>query len=73
MAKHGFVFGLGFLASTEVQRKKNIPPKEKDLNLFKEGGLCKNINGIQTQNRQAILQGSANNCVLWKDHHKFSS
>ena len=64
MVTHGLGFELGFLASTEVQRENNIPPKEKDLNVFKERGLCKNINGIQTPNRQAILQGSANNCVL---------
>lgn len=64
MVRHGFGFGLGFLGPTELQREKNIPPKERDLNVFKERGLCKHINGIQTLNRQAILQGSANNCVL---------
>ena len=45
MVRHGFGFGLGFLASTEVQREKNIPPKERDLNGFKEREFCKNIKG----------------------------
>lgn len=70
MVRYGFGSGLGFLGSRERQREKNIP-----LNVLnvKERGLRKNINGIQTLNRQAILQGSANNCVLWKDHRRFSS
>lgn len=61
MVRCGFGSGLGFLGSREGQREKNIP-----LNVLnvKERGLRKNINGIQTLNRQAILQGSANNCVL---------
>lgn len=48
MVRHGFGSGLGFLGSREVRREKNIPLKERDLNVLKERGLCKNINGIQT-------------------------